>query len=70
MSDEKLISILAKLEEDLDNSPNTSKTKLKDFIIEYFKEKKIIKKTISNTNINKINVKLSYPNTDSIKITS
>ena len=70
MSDEKLINLLAKIEDDIEIKPNSSKSKLKDIIIEYFKEKKTTNNTISNINDSKISVKLSYPNTDTIEIKS
>ncbi|MDD2871947.1 MAG: N-acetylmuramoyl-L-alanine amidase [Candidatus Gracilibacteria bacterium] len=70
LSDEKLIDILAKIEVYLDNHIDTKKSTLRSLIIDYFKQKKSNKYVVSDTKDNTINIKLSYPNNESIKIKS
>ena len=68
-SDEKLISILANLETELDKKINFNKRKLKWLLIEYFNynnSKKIAKSSIDN----EIKIKLSYPDKDKITVKS
>lgn len=69
-SDDKLIGILANIENQLDIKKDSNKLKLKRLIVDYFKYKSA-KNTSTTTKTNqKISIKLSYPNNDSIKIKS
>ncbi len=66
--DDKLIDILANIEMQLDIKKDSSKLNLKLLIIDYFKERKNTKNTIVNKKEEIIDIKLSYPNNDNIKI--
>jgi len=68
--DEKLIDILAKIEDDLDKKSDSNKLKLKWLIIDYFKYKSSKKYITARTTDSKINIKLTYPDDDEIKIKS
>jgi len=71
--EQKLIYLLAKLEEKIDENPSKKIKKIKWLVIDYFKEKS---HSQSPTNVekklqeNKIKIKLSYPNKNEIKIRS
>ncbi len=71
-SDDKLIWIMAKIEEELEKNKSSNKLKLKWFIIDYFKYKnELTYNSITSTNDdNTIKIKLSYPDSDKIKIKS
>lgn len=71
-SDDKLITILSWIEQDLEKKYSSNKTKLKALLIEYFKYKKDHSKITHNKyyDENKIKIKLSYPKNDEITIKS
>jgi peptidoglycan hydrolase-like amidase len=72
--DEQLISILANIESSLDTTFNSQKSKVKDLLISYFKNKEEKKSdtkiNVENDEEQKIKIKLSYPNKDKITIKS
>lgn len=71
ISDDKLISILAKVESDLDTKVTTQKKKVKELLIEYFEYKKSLSNSSENNySDKKIKIKLSYPDNDKITIKS
>ncbi|MDP2090301.1 MAG: N-acetylmuramoyl-L-alanine amidase [Candidatus Gracilibacteria bacterium] len=66
----KLLDILANIENDLDKKVDLKKMKAKGLIVNYFKSKSS-KNLTSNIKVNqKISIKLSYPDNDIIKIKS
>lgn len=69
-SDEKLIDLLAKIEDDLDKVKSSNKLKLKWLIIDYFKDKNQKKYLTVTKKENKIKIKLSYPDSNKISIKS
>jgi len=70
LSDEKLIWVLAKIENDLEVINDSKKINLKSLIIDYFKYKSSKNFIYTKTKDKKIRIKLSYPNNDSISIKS
>lgn len=70
LSDEKLIEILAQIENDLEKKSDPAKLKAKGLIIDYFKQKNKEKLTISKNTQQEIKIKLSYPGKDKIDIKS
>ena len=68
-SDEKLISILANIEADLDIKRDSNKLKLKWLLISYF-EYNNSKNIARDDNDSEIKIKLSYPNKDNITVKS
>lgn len=76
-SDQKLIDLLVKLEDDLEKFSNPTKLKVKLLLIDYFKYKnsvvKVVDENQSNIDIkttDEIKIKLSYPDKDKIDIKS
>ncbi|MFK7780011.1 MAG: N-acetylmuramoyl-L-alanine amidase [Candidatus Gracilibacteria bacterium] len=67
-SDEKLIDVLVRVEDDLEETINSNKLKLKGFIIDYFEYKNDKKIVIVQNEDENIKIKLSYPNNDAITI--
>jgi hypothetical protein len=59
---------LAQIEIDLEKKADPSKTKAKILIIDYFKQKKTEKITLTKNTQQEIKIRLSYPNNDKIDI--
>ena len=68
--DEKLITILAKIESGLDLKKSSNKLKLRWLITDYFRYKNDTSLLLSNNVDKNIKIKLSYPHNDEIEIVS